>query len=296
MGLAEDIRASFGDAFVTLPLLIAGVLFFVGTLTSNTGMLYLFLGHMLVVPSLSFLSNEVPPFLRPTGRIPFTSPENLVFILKWVVSTAIWFGITMTGYRQKGEESVSTSIKATSPLLYFFTFLFNPLHIILKSPPVPSGPNCSIYPNAKDSDTIYSNPSNWITHVVFFFSFVIANAVQIYNLPTPTIKGTDDPKINKERQATLEARVSNRKWLTAAILLVSVVSLVGLLILRFNSTPCERSFWHALFPMAATGFLSTAYYGFITNFCGARPTDVLGIVQGMISPELADNPIVCVGS
>ena len=60
----ESLGDSFGDAFITLPLLIIGFIFFLGTLTSNIGLLYLFLGHLGIVPALEFLGNETRPLIN----------------------------------------------------------------------------------------------------------------------------------------------------------------------------------------------------------------------------------------
>ena len=52
-----SLRNSLGDAFITLPLLLLGFIFLFGTLTSNTGLLLLFIGQAVLVPILGFLGN-----------------------------------------------------------------------------------------------------------------------------------------------------------------------------------------------------------------------------------------------
>ena len=86
----EALQSSFGDAFVSLPILIIGLIFFLGMLTSNVGLLYLFLGHLAVVPSLSFLSNE--------KGIPWADEDgtrNPVKAIQWILSLIILFGFNV---------------------------------------------------------------------------------------------------------------------------------------------------------------------------------------------------------
>ena len=78
----ESLGDSFGDAFITLPLLIIGFIFFLGILTSNIGLLYLFLGHLGVVPALEFLGNETRPFGNNGEAINFKN--MLYYFLSWL--------------------------------------------------------------------------------------------------------------------------------------------------------------------------------------------------------------------
>ena len=71
--------------------------------------------------------------------------------------------------------------------------------------------------------------------------------------------------------------------------------LICLLYLRLQ-TPCEDSIGNVAVPILITFFLGYGWFYIIYKECGVRPTDVLGIVQGFVSPDMIDNPIVCVGS
>jgi hypothetical protein len=75
-----EVQSLVTDAFLTLPLLLIGFTFFFGTLTSNIGMLYLFLGHILIVPCISYLENEEGRPWMENGQV------NIVKIIKYLVS------------------------------------------------------------------------------------------------------------------------------------------------------------------------------------------------------------------
>jgi hypothetical protein len=42
--------------------------------------------------------------------------------------------------------------------------------------------------------------------------------------------------------------------------------------------------------------LGSCFFYITYKLCGVRPTDILGIVQGMAPSKLVDNPIVCIAS
>jgi len=74
-----SLRNSFGDAFITLPLLLLGFIFLFGTLTSNTGLLLLFIGQAVLVPILGFFANyDGSPFATP-GIAASTVAASIIF-------------------------------------------------------------------------------------------------------------------------------------------------------------------------------------------------------------------------
>jgi hypothetical protein len=60
-------------------------------------------------------------------------------------------------------------------------------------------------------------------------------------------------------------------------------------------SPCEDEFYQSLFPMI---YCFIAGYGWYLTLisCGISEADILGLVQGFISPHAIDNPIVCIGT
>ena len=295
----DALRSSFGDSFTALPLLIMGLIFFLGMLTSNIGLLYLFIGHLFVVPAVSYLGNE-------RGHPLYNEKDepDVTKILKWITSLGIFFGIN-TASAQVSTGSwwiiIFGFISAVLQLAFqkpFFFFL-NPLDWIkerlgIESKNVTPGGSCDILPS--DSDVIYHNPSHWVNHISFFFGFIMSNTVAVYNEPTPTNPATSDPAADAKRKAQIDLRVGNRKSIAVSIGIVSTIVFFFLLFFRFKKSDCEENFWLVLFPIIIVYFTGIAFFELIHKSCGVRPADVLGIVQGMISSQLIDNPIVCVGT
>ncbi len=272
------------DAFITLPLLLIGFTFFFGTLTSNIGMLYLFLGHLLVVPAASFLENEEGRPWMKDGEV------KIEKIIKYIISLITVFTVTyVPGTSEDGLTLAKYILFPILGLAHILWMNFRPF--------APNTlPNCAVIPGLSEKDTIYNHPSSWLNHVTFFVSYVFANALSIFNQPTPSLAQSSDPNQNADRQTKLDTRVRNRKWISTTIMICIAVVFAVLLLFRFMKTPCESGFVRSLLPIFLTGSLGFSWFGVVYENCGVRPADVLGIVQGLISPELIDNPIVCVGS
>jgi len=301
----EALHSSFGYAFTTLPLLIMGYVFFLGMLTSNIGLIYLFIGHLFVVPAVSYLGNEKgSPFFDDKGK------PDITKILKWVVSIGIFYGIN-AGAAKEALGNYGLSILIFLILAFFqgitkesYFHFFNPLTwkwnvedeksiLGINLATSKAGPGCNILPYTDDA---YNSPSHWVNHITFFFGFIMANASAIYQQPVPTNPTTANPEADAKRKAEIELRVTNRKAITGSIMGLSLFLFAVLLIFRFRKTDCEGNFWPLLFPILIAYTTGMAFFSIIHTACGVRPADVLGIVQGFISPELIDNPIVCVGA
>jgi hypothetical protein len=292
-----ELKEGFGDAFVTLPLLIIGFTFFLGTLTSNIGLLYLFLGHLIVVPALAFLGNEAG---HPWKDI-VTGQVDVTKAIKYVFSVIIFFTIHGLSLETETGSSLSwlvwlaalipsiAQISSTQSKSAFLDF-YNPGWLAVTPLRPANAASCNMLPHSSADEVMYNNPSNWVNHISFFFGFILSNAIAIYNEPAPAPRS--DPNTN----AKIEKRVSNRKWLAASVTAVSMLIFLILLAFRYNKTECEQKFWIALIPLLLALLTGSAWFKIVYNKCGVRPTDVLGIVQGMIAPELVDNPIVCVGA
>lgn len=302
-----SLRDSFGDAFITLPLLILGFIFLFGTLTSNTGLLLLFIGELVLVPILGFFGNNRGDPFRTANKLGELS-FDLITALKTTVACVIFYAIhsgslSLTGVSGWGFlVTPIVVIILQYCILYFTDGKSKYSHFDIVNParwfgvqsinPSPSE-NCSITPNQTDTN---KSPTDWANHIVFFFGFLISNAVAVYSEPTPSVINAGTEQEMKERQARVDARVANRKFLTACIMAVSIVILVVLLAFRYNKSGCEDSIYLAFVPLLIAGFTGSAWFNIIYKSCGVRPSDILGIVQGMVPTELVDNPIVCVGS
>ena len=298
-----SLRDSFGDAFITLPLLLLGFIFLFGTLTSNTGLLLLFIGQVVLVPILGFLGNSKgDPFrtANKSGELSF----DLITALKTIVACVIFYSVHSSSYSAWGIMSTPIVLIIIQYCILYFTGgkshysqfdIVNPAKWFgVQSINPSSSVNCSITP--KQAGDFNHSPTDWANHVVFFFGFLISNAVAVYSEPTPKVTDAGTEQQQKERQARVDARVANRKFLTACIIAICIVVLVLLLAFRYNKSECEETISLAFVPLLIAGFTGSAWFNMIYKTCGVRPTDILGIVQGMVPTELVDNPIVCVGS
>jgi hypothetical protein len=290
-----SLRDSVGDAFITLPLLLLGFVFLFGTLTSNTGLLLLFIGQVILVPILGFL-----------GSVKLGFNDTLVGVKTFaacLVFYAIHSGVLAS------SVNYGWAFMSTPAIIIFFQWLvlkytkgamshfdiINPARWFGVQSINPSASQaCSITP--KEATDFNHSPTDWANHVVFFFGFLISNAVAVYSEPTPKVTDAGTEQEQKERQARVDARVANRKFLTACIMAVCIVVLALLLAFRYNKSGCEETIALAFVPLLIAGLTGSAWFTIIYKSCGVRPTDILGIVQGMVPTELVDNPIVCVGS
>jgi hypothetical protein len=292
-----SLRDSFGDAFITLPLLLLGFVFLFGTLTSNTGLLLLFIGQIVLVPILGFLGNVELGF------------DDTIVGVKTFVACVVFYAIH-SGALSSIKDSTFWGFMGMPAgvvliqygIFKFFEGKFKYSHFDVLNPArwfgvesiTPSDSvNCSIIPNEKGSN---KKPTDWVNHIVFFFGFLISNAVAVYSEPTPKVTDAGTDQEMKERQARVDARVANRKFLTACIITVCFILLALLLAFRYNKSGCEETIYLAFIPLLIAGLTGSAWFNIIYRSCGVRPTDILGIVQGMVPAELVDNPIVCVGS
>ena len=303
----EPFKDSVGDAFMTLPLLIIGLIFFLGTLTSNIGLLFLFLGHLIVVPAISFLSNE--------KGVPWSSVIDGKDSLDWkklfraVFSYAVFFSLHSTSLSSLvGDSGNSLWILALLPIFgqvaykYGFDKPKNVPAFFFLNPPAwiaswqgveessAESSKCAMLPGI-EAKSAYTTPSDWLGHLSFFFGFIISNAIAVYNEPVPEVGGpNDDTKAN--RLAKLEARVKNRKSLCTSIILTSITVFLVLIAFRFK-VACENKMVYTIVPILIACMTGASWFAIVYTKCGVRPTDILGIVQGMIPTELIDNPIVC---
>lgn len=107
-------------------------------------------------------------------------------------------------------------------------------------------------------------PSYWMVHVLFFLSYLLANAVDVYQT---------DPSPNAS-----DWQVSNRRSKAVAVMIVIVLAIVSLTAARFFLTGAETWLGFAIaFPVVAIGF---GWYE-LAKTCGARDSDIFGIIQQM---------------
>lgn len=299
------------DTLFTLPLLMMGSIFFLGILSSNTGLLYLFFGQLLVVPALSFLSND-KGFLFENGSL------SAYKVIKTILSFGIFLFVN-TIVSPFNNSAITGGLFGTLSFLMIVsqlysyhkgngqsTSIFNSINFISSLRDWIAGTTdnsesnqpsaiCSIIPGSGDED-LYNNPSVWLTHISFLIGFLFTNALTLFNQPIPTLtQDVNDPNY-KARKAALDERVTNRKYITGSIMASIVFIYIVLLYLRYSITYCEAPFMNSILPLGLTLLTGSSWFSFLQKNCGVKPSDVIGIVQGMISPNLIDNPIICTGS
>lgn len=302
--VVDSTRNTLGDAFVSLPLLMMGFEFFYGTLTSNTGILYLLAGHFLLVPMLGYFTNTTK-LSSLVKESPGTFGITLISSGLLIVFLANRFSVFLTNILPDDKKNMGTLGYILSAILLLLCFAAaykgNPLADIFNPyrwfGPARSKfqmpPSCSILPVKEGESNLWSQPSLWTLHLLYLCGFLVANAVAVYNLPSPTLLG-DDPE-TKDRKARLETRVNNRKRLAVIISLIVIVITSILLYIRYAKSGCETDFIGNFAVLLVVAFFGSQWYSLVEQYCGINPPDVLGIVSGLISPDLIDSPIVCVG-
>ena len=302
-----SIKDSLQDGILLLPQLLSGFFFFVGILTSNIGMLCLVLGHFFIVPSLSLFANNEWNLSKTIKRNGADVTEyNFVDILRAGVAALILTG-SLVGSLWPFTPVIPFAflLKFALPMLLDLKTLtlFDALNpYVWFNGNIPKSAKSTVdlcYLSPEDMFTKEDqrrSPSGWTIHLLFFTGFLIANAAKIYALPPPTISRTGDPKIDVNNQEQIDILVNNRKIITGSVIGLSILVLSALLYVQFSMTPCEGSIYESLFPMLYCGFFGAAWYILLTDSCGIPASDILGLVQGFISPTAITNPIVCIAS
>ena len=295
----ETLRAIVSDTYLTFPLIMIGFIFFLGILTSNSGLLFLFLGHLFVVPSLEFVANEPGPAWY-SG-----SSFSISKLASWLFSVFLVLGINASALGGGNNylllllslipfigQFVMNKSDNQVPPLYFFNpvaWFMSPNTGVEKR----AAATCSMVPNLGDDERIFRTPSYWMAHLMFFFGFFMTNAWEIYNEPAPKLIG---PNVTDKQRASLAARVANRQTMAIGALFMVFIVAIVFFVFRYRNTPCESNFLYSLIPLIIIQITGGAWFYIIYNSCGVKPADILGIVQGYLSPNMVDAPIVCLGS
>lgn len=121
-------------------------------------------------------------------------------------------------------------------------------------------------------------PSYWMAHIIFFLSYILANAFTIFNLP-------ENPKID----AIL---ISNRKS-KARMIIISTI-FFAMVFSFFKISTRTETLPGLIIGILLGGILGYSWYKFGESL-GTRAADIFGIVQQTI-PSSASNekPMTCV--
>lgn len=122
-------------------------------------------------------------------------------------------------------------------------------------------------------------PSYWMAHIAFFFGYILMNAAMIY--------------VAKPDKTASPNAVASRKSRAATLIATSVILLVTLSMLRISLTGNE-TFIGVTVAVLFLGFAGVGWYK-LAEVCGARNSDIFGIVQQMLAQDsAASKPVTCV--
>jgi hypothetical protein len=168
-----------------------------------------------------------------------------------------------------------TSLFSNTLLEFVFKKLDGPTRNLLDFIQVDNSDICSLVPGKTDYGVPFLGvaPSLWMSHIVFFFSFLISNAVSLY-----TMKASENADPEK---------VERRKSQALLSIILSSVLVVVLILMRKFLVGCET--WVGIFMAAALlGPLGYGWYR-LARECSAKDSDIFGIIQSIL-PDAAQQP------
>lgn len=128
MSIAESLKGLLYGGYVSLPLVLIGIVGFLGITLGNLGLIMLTVGHTILVPTLLFFVNLFHEYFFP-GSPYFTH-----------VSSDLSYLVPM--FASPGTPMVAAPSHWIAHVTFFFTFLFtNALVLYLKDPTPSADPN-----------------------------------------------------------------------------------------------------------------------------------------------------------
>lgn len=140
---------------------------------------------------------------------------------------------------------------------------------------------CSLVPGKTDYGVPFLGvaPSLWMSHIVFFFAFLLSNAITLYTMKPA--ENSDSEKVERRKSQAL-----------LSIILTSVASVV-LIVMRKFLVGCET--WTGMgIALALMGPLGYGWYR-LARECSAKDSDIFGIIQSILPDEARQPPpMTCV--
>lgn len=168
-----------------------------------------------------------------------------------------------------------TSLFSNSLLEFVFKKMDSSSRNLLDFIQVDNSDICSLVPGKTDYGVPFLGvaPSLWMSHIIFFFSFLLSNAVSLYNMKPA--ENADTEKVEKRKSQAL-----------LSIILTSVLAVVLILGRKFL-VGCET--WVGiLVAIALIGPLGYGWY-MLARECSAKDSDIFGIIQSIL-PDAAQQP------
>ncbi len=166
------------------------------------------------------------------------------------------------------------------PLLTFGSHIIGLIPFLHEYTHVRSSHIAQLVPSSEYKDD-YINvfPSYWVAQTIFFFSYLITNAFDVFSMEPVS----DSP--------TEEWRVNNRRHRASTIMGIALFMALFMVVIRWYITGAETlvgTIWGILlFGAAGVGWYTVA------TLAGARKGDVFGIVQQMIPIPDDTNITIC---
>ena len=190
-----------------------------------------------------------------------------------------------------------------SPLLEMLLSLFGIDPSIYK---VPARDICSLVipfttnlpTNTSSTQLVNVSPSMWMSLTVFFFAYILTNAISINNRPdenvpvvTSSTTKDDEEKINEQ-----QARITTRKRLTMISIITSAVIAVAFIAIRAMKSGCETMVG-VIASLAIFAPLGYGWYAILSYAGQDRLSDLFGIANRILpSSAMSDGPYACLPS
>lgn len=198
-----------------------------------------------------------------------------------ITTNDVTFGLGVTGIVLIGLISIILIVG----LVYFIytrdllsSLYFNIVNFFrlffVNNTAIPETDICSIVPFDKNVPRI---PSLFVAHLSFFFGFLLANAIYLYEYKNEDTEG-------------IENYLNNRKYRVGTSIFLLLAVFLFIIIVRYNTTNCE-SLSGVLFTTFIFGGLGYLFYK-IGEVCGLKVTDLFGVNQS-IMPQTTQAPLVC---
>ena len=187
-----------------------------------------------------------------------------------------------------GQLLLSVTTLAFHLLENIFDFGFKQIQLFLhKNDPVPYDPvsllkyatvtadRAALLQGSTRGEVVNAFPSYWMVHVLFFLSYLLANAVDVFRADAGS--------------KAVDWKISNRRSKATAVIIVIVLVMTALITTRYFLTGTETLLGAIIaLPVVAVGF---GWYEFAKT-CGARDSDIFGIIQ-QITPN-GGAPTTCI--
>ena len=224
MSILGEVRSLFADTFLSLPLIMIGFTFLFGTLTSNVGLLYLFLGQLILPPTLSYLSSPAATlngWATPVSDLFYKYvPAVLVLLLNL---SAVGGGLNFLVYIILILPLLGQTMEMNKPFMFFLNpigWYRNGMEYKDEEDSGSAASACAMLPGTEKPRR---NPSTWITHMTFLFGFILANASAIYNEPTPETRTPMNHPSYQEELGNISIKVNNRKKRVITVVVATVI-------------------------------------------------------------------------